>query len=115
MRAVDRIKFLSDTAALNAYLTTKQSARAIALIRKEMLVSPASIELRSALINLYIKLKDIPSAIKELNALAKVTYQVGNPYEMAADAEPAGLDSRNLCEHVISGWKVCGGRRQESL
>jgi len=63
----------------------------------------------------YEAMGDYTTAIKELNALAKVTYQVGNPYEMAADAEPAGLDSRNLCERVISGWKVCGGRRQESL
>ncbi len=68
----DRIAYLQDSAVLNAYLETKQSARAIALIRKEIAGNPQSIEMRSALINILIKLDDRPTAIRELKALKDI-------------------------------------------
>lgn len=67
-----RIKYLEDGAILNAYMNSNQIPRAIALMKKELTTSENNIDLRSALINLYIKANDKANAIKELNALKNV-------------------------------------------
>lgn len=67
-----RVKYLQDGAVLNAYINTNQIPRVISLIKKEITANPNNIDLRSALINLYIRTNDKSSAIRELNALKSV-------------------------------------------
>ncbi len=85
-----RIKYLTDPATLNAYLGSGQQARVIALLQKEIAANQTSVDLRSTLINIYIKLGDKASAIREMKAL-----RVSNPsLESQIDKAIEGLQAK---------------------
>lgn len=81
-----RIKYLTDPATLNAYLNSRQHSRVIALIQKEISANPKSIELRSALINLHIRLNDKTSAIREMNALKAIEPSLAEQIDSAIES-----------------------------
>lgn len=86
-----KLAYVQDVAVLNAYLNTKQQARIISLIKKEIEADPKNVELRSTLINVYVRLKDKSNAIKEMNALkaidATLTSQIDAAIKQLQEAK----------------------------
>ncbi len=80
-----RIKYLTDPAVLNAYLSSSQQARLITLLQKEITANPASVELRSVLINVYVKSGDKASAIREMKALRAVDPSLESQIDKAIE------------------------------
>jgi O-antigen ligase/tetratricopeptide (TPR) repeat protein len=73
----DRIKYLTDGLILSTYADSKQQVRLIAMLKTEINAHPDNLELQSALINMYIRLGDKTSAIRQLNSLRSIEPSLG--------------------------------------
>lgn len=75
--------FISNGYVLDAYVSTKQVGRVVALLGKEIAANPNSVELRSNLASVYLKAGNVPAAIATLLEIKKIAPQLGANIDQA--------------------------------
>ncbi len=70
-----RSKYLINWSIVNTYLDSNMSGRVISLLRNQITADPYTLDLRSSLASVYVKMGNPQAGIKELQEIAKIAPQ----------------------------------------
>lgn len=79
----DKSKYLTNWSIVNSYLDVKMSARVIGMLKSQIVADPYTLDLRSSLASVYVKVGNPQAGIKELQEIIKIAPQYKTTVEQA--------------------------------